>query len=330
MPPHRLRRRAALGLCLLLSTLILEGAASARPPATPTPAPLSPPVAALWERAAARTREIAARLDGFLAVSVRDLNEGRGFSLHGDTVVAAASTIKLGVLLTLLQHSERGLLRLGDVTTIRRTAMAGDDGLLSQLGDGTTTMALHDLMAAMILLSDNTATNLLLDRLGLPAVNEVLRSVGLTQTVLRRRMLDRAAALRGLENTTTSDEMLRLLVLVHSGQGAPAATPVLSAASTRAFLALLRVPNKVGALLPRGLPPAVQVPVLNKPGALEGVRADCGVVELPGRPYALCVYATLLGDEAAGEEAIAAVSRAWFAVFQRLASASPHGRLLHP
>ena len=206
--------------------------------------------------------------------------------------------------------------------------MAGDDGLLSHLGDGTTTMSVGDLAAAMILLSENSATNLLLDRLGLPVVNDTLRTAGLTRTVLRRRMLDRGAAQRGLENTTTPEELLRLWSQLHSGLGGPSTAPLLSAAGTRAALQLLRVPDKAGALLQRGVPAGT--PLWTKPGSLEGVRADCGVIEAPGRPYVLCAFATLLGDEAAGEDAIAAVSRAWFSVFQRLGQASPYGRLLGP
>ena len=173
-------------LALIVVGLVSWSVAQAAPPA---PAQ-SPHADALWERAAARTREIAGQLDGVLAVSVRDLRDGRSFALRGSIDVPAASTIKIAILLALHQQAERGALSLAAPVTLRKGSMAGDDGLLSHLGDGTTTMSVGDLAAAMILLSENSATNLLLDRLGLPVVNDTLRTAGLTRTVLRRRMLD--------------------------------------------------------------------------------------------------------------------------------------------
>lgn len=275
--------------------------------------------APLLDKAIARSRAVERELHGLLGLSVLDLGTGTSFSLNGDEVFPVASTIKLAVLLELLRQADAGKLDLREPVTIRTGAVLGDDGLLSHFGDGTATLSLQDLGAAMVLLSENSATNLLIDRLGMASVNGTLRALGLRRTLLRRRMLDRAAAKKGLENVSTPDELARLLQLLYRGRA-------LSPRGTQAALDLLRVAEKSGTLLSRGVPPTVKV--LNKPGALDGVRSDCGVIEEPRRPYVLCVLATALHDDEEGEQAIVRLSRLWYEYFHTCATMSEYGRPL--
>src|SRR5262249_52340531 len=155
----------------------------------------------------------------------------------------------------------------------------------------------------------------LTDSRGTDNVPPRMRSLGLTGTKLRRHMMDTAAARRGDENVSTPDELVRLLQAMHGtghadeGQAMPEA------------IALLKKPKE--SRLRSGLPPGVAA--ADKPGELDGVRVDAGVVYAKNRPYVVCVMTTFLLDEAAGERAIEEMSRTAFEYFSRL-GAGPLGR----
>lgn len=303
--PSRLLQAAALAL------LLPAGAARAEPASD----------GEIWRKAAARTAALAEGLDGVLGVAVRDLTSGRSYAFHGGELFPTASIIKVAVLVSLYAAADEGRLDLAERVPITRARVTADAGLLSQLGDGTSALALQDLAAAMIVLSENSATNILIDRLGLVAIGARLRALGLPRTALRRRMLDLEAARAGRENVSTPEELLRLFELLYRGRA-------LSPASTQAALRLLRTPEKAGGLIPRGVPAGVSI--LHKPGELDGVRGDCGVVEEPRRPFAICVLTTFLRRPGDGEEAAAQVTRIWYELFHRLGNSAPYGRQLYP
>src|SRR5690606_38141926 len=126
----------------------------------------------------------------------------------------------------------------------------------------------------MILLSDNTATNVVIEAVGMANVTARMASLGLGRTLLRRRMIDLEAARRGDENVSTPAEIARLLEVIHRGEG-------LSPESHAAMLEILKKPKSTA--MRAGVPG--NVPVANKPGGLEGVAVDAGIVYLENRPY---------------------------------------------
>ena len=167
--------------------------------------------------------------------------------------------------------------------------------------------------------SDNAATNVLIDRVGMQNVTQLMVAQGLAHTQLRRKMMDLKAAGEGRENISTPREMMTLLERLYRGQ-------VIGAPLLEDFWTMLATHK--ASWLPRGLP--AELRIANKPGELEGVRADSGVVFLKNRPYVICVMTTYLRNERAGEEAISAISSATYAMFDRLASASEYGRIISP
>src|SRR5205823_13033464 len=136
---------------------------------------------------------------------------------------------------------------------------------------------------------DNTATNVLIDLLGIDAIAARLTALGMTATKLRRHMMDVGAARRGDENVSTPAEIVRLLEVISKGEG-------LSPAGREQAMALLKKPK--ASRLRRALPPAVEA--ADKPGELEGVRVDAGLVLAKNRPYIRCVMTTYLKDDAEG------------------------------
>jgi beta-lactamase class A len=278
--------------------------------------------AELWAKLRARVEAADRALDGVLGVSVRDLKTGAAIDIRADESFPTASAIKPAVLLELYHQAEAGRIDLLATTTPPAKRVLGG-GVLQELGDRVT-LTWRDLAVLMMAFSDNEATNVLIDKVGLDAVNRRLDTLGLPHTRLRRRMMDLEAARRGDENVSTPSELRRLMEAVREGIG-------LSPARATDLRAVASVP-KWGT--PPGQASAFRLPlpeglrVLDKAGELEGVRCVTAVVDLAGRPYSVAVMTAYLGDDNDGKEAIRAISAALYETFDRLGRSSDLGRVI--
>ena len=285
--------------------------------ATHTPAADLPPKAAeLVVKLRARVLAADARLDGVLGVYVRDLTTGTTIELRPDEAFPTASSIKLAVLYELHRQAEEGRIDLSEVTR-PPVPRVGGGGILQNLGDRVS-LTWRDLAVLMIGWSDNEATNVLVRRVGLDAVNRRLDGLGLPGTRLRRQMMDLDAARRGDENVSTPREIARLAEIVAKGES-------LSPARAADLLAVATVADE-GSPFRRGLPAGTKA--VTKPGALEGVRCETAWVEVHGRPYSAAIMTAYLRREKDGEDAIAELSAAIYDTFDRLARSSDYGRII--
>lgn len=273
----------------------------------------------LWQKLEASINDADHSLDGVLGVAILDLGGKRQFLLHGDEVFAQASTIKIAVLAELYRQAQAGKLRLTDLYTVQAADLVPDSDIMGGLTPGVTRITLRDLATMMVAVSDNSATNVLIDRVGMENVNALMDSLGLTHTRLRRKMMDLKAASEGRENISTPAEMMALLEDLYRGK-------VLNKEMTGDFFTVLSTHKE--SFIPRDLPEGVKI--ANKPGELEGVRNDCGVVFVENRPYVICVMTGYLRRERDGEEAIARISASVYRMFDRLARASEYGRVVSP
>ena len=277
----------------------------------------------LWEKMSAQVTATATRLDGVMGVSILDLTDGRHFALNADQVFPTASTIKLPLMLELYRQEQAaragttGMARLNDPYIFDPADLVDASQIMAGLTPGVSVVTNHDLAQFMIAVSDNAATNVLIRRVGMERVNAMLRARGFTQTMLRRKMIDLAAARRGDENVATPQEMTRLLESIWKGQ-------VLNAALTQAFLEQLSTSKQSD--IPQQLPPGVRV--ANKPGSLDGVRADVGIVYAGHRPFAISVMTAMDRDERAAEMAISEVALAAYRYFEMVGRTSPYGRIM--
>ncbi len=271
----------------------------------------------LWQKLGASIGEIDQHLDGVMGVAMEDLTTGDHYFLHEDDVFAQASSIKITVLANLYLQVQQGKLKLTDPYTVQSSDLVQDSDIMGGLTPGVTRLTLRDLATMMVAVSDNSATNVLIDRVGMPNVNAMLDSLGLTHTRLRRKMMDLQAAKEGRENISTPHEMMTLLDAIYRGK-------VLNKESTADFFTMLST-NK-DSWIPRDLP--ADLKIANKPGALEAVRNDSGIVFVEGRPYVICVMTSFLRNEREGEEAISKVSLAAWRMFDRLSRASEYGRVV--
>jgi beta-lactamase class A len=258
-------------------------------------------------------------LDGVMGVAIIDLTDGHKYSLHANDVYPQASSIKICVLAELYRQAQQGKLKLTDMYTVNAADLVQDSDIMGGLTPGVTQITLRDLATMMVAVSDNSATNVLIDRVGMDNVNGFLSSQGLRDTRLRRKMMDLKAAGEGRENISTPNEMAKLLQAVYQGK-------ILNKEMTDDFFKVLATHKD--SWIPRNLPDDLKI--ADKPGALEGVRNDSGVIFVDKRPYILCVMTTYLRRERDGEEAISNISLAAWRMFDRMARASEYGRVISP
>jgi len=279
----------------------------------------------LWTKLETRIDEIAGRLDGVMGVAIVDLADGRALLRNADRVFPAASSIKLAVLVELYRQDEQarggaqGKAKLQDIYMFNPKDLVEDSRIMAGLTAGVTRVTNRDLAQFMVAVSDNAAANILIDRVGMNNVNAMLRSLGLTKTMLRRKMMDVAAARRGDENVATPQEFSRLLEAIYKARvlGKEASAQLLKQLSTTK-----------NSFIPRLLPPNIQV--ANKPGELDAVRNDVGIVLVPSRPFAIVVMTAYDRDERAAERAITEIAFEAYKYFEMRGKTSEYGRILPP
>ena len=287
--------------------------------AIPTKAqqPIPPKELLLWQKLETTIHETDKNLDGILGVHILDLTTSHSLSLNADETFPTASTIKIAILAELFRQAQQGKLNLSDSHTLQSSDLVGGSGIAGALTPGVTKLTLRDVAALMISVSDNSMTNVIIDRVGMQNVNALLDSLGLTHTRIRRKMMDIKAASDGRENVSTPREISQLLEALYRGK-------ILNKQFTDDFFNLLSIHKE--SYIPRNLPEDLRI--VNKPGELEGVRNDCGIVFTGKRPYTICVMSTYVHREREAGDAIVRISAAAYAMFDRLDRSSEFGRVV--
>lgn len=253
----------------------------------------------------------ASRGNGVVGYSLLDLSTGKRLGFLDNVVFPTASTIKIAVLLGLASKVHDGQLSWEERIKIEGPKVFGS-GILSHL-KFPLDMALWDVASLMISLSDNDATNICIDLAEMDYVNDLLVSLGLTETKLRRKMMDEEAVKRGDENVSTPFELTTLLAILYRKEKLPAQV-------CEDVLTLLKLP-KDGPFT-KALPSNVER--ANKPGGLAHVSVDSGIIYLPRRPFVLTVMGSYLSDNP--EETTARVIRVAYKYMSLLDKCTEYGR----
>ncbi|PHM08335.1 serine hydrolase [Nostoc sp. 'Peltigera malacea cyanobiont' DB3992] len=200
-----------------------------------------------------------------------DLDTGNYIDINGEKRFAAASTIKFPLLVALFQEIDAGRIKLSDKLVMRRDLKVGESGIMQYKPIGTKFSVLET-ATLMMTISDNTATNLVLDRLGGAAkVSQRFRSWGLQNTAMQNLLPD-----IGGTNTTSSKDLVRLAALVSNNR-------LLSPASRNQVLGIMRR-VKTNSLLPAGIGQGATI--AHKTGTLRFIIGDAGIIQMPnGKSY---------------------------------------------
>ena len=240
---------------------------------------------------------LAKQFDGETGLYARNLTSGEEISLNADARFPTASTIKTAVMLEAYHQSAEGKLRFDDVITLTDAIKVGGSGVLNGLRAGLP-LRIRDLVELMIVVSDNTATNMLVERLGTKRIDDRLAGLKLPDTkIFRPTFRDgRADVFPELEREfglgmTTPRQMAELMAMIAEGR---AVNPEASAAMVAT---LRRQTDK--AMIPRLLPSGIEVgnktgtdseKLSDANGHRGSIRADAAIVTGPGLKYVVAIY----------------------------------------
>jgi beta-lactamase class A len=275
---------------------------------------------------------LAAEFKGEIGVYARNLHTGEEASINADSRFPTASTIKTAVMIEAYHQAAEKRIKLDDVISLSDDIKVGGSGVLNRLAAGVA-FRISDLIHLMIVLSDNTATNLLVTRLGTKSIDDRLASYGLQQTkIFRPTFRDgQADVFPELEKEfglgmTTPREMGGLMALIAQGR-------VVNPQVSGEMFGILRH-QQDRAMIPRLLPPDVIVgnktgtdaeKLADKDGRRGAVRADAAIVNGPGVNYVLAIYARKGADTSGGIDNAALVTGARISrlVYDRFKTTAP-------
>lgn len=240
-----------------------------------------------------RLRQLSAQIEGRVSLYARNLDSGREVGIDADEPVRTASTIKLPIACAVAKFVADGEHAWTDRLTIRAEDKVSGSGVLADFSDDES-ISLRDATTMMIVVSDNTATNLILDRIGGDRVNDYLAALGLEQTRVMRKIRGDGNQLKPAQGWTregnrpenqrfgigrsTPREMVRLLELLEQGK-------VVNPDASRVVLHMLeRQQYKDG--IGRKVD---QFRVASKSGSLDALRSDVGIVHTPHGRIAIAI-----------------------------------------
>ena len=245
----------------------------------------------------AAQERIRVKIQGFhgdVSLYAKNLQTGKSYSLRGDDPVRTASTIKLAIMVECFAEAEQGKLNLSEPIKITEDEKVSGSGIFQELSNGDQ-LPLRDAVDLMIVLSDNTATNLILNRIGGNAVNGRMAQLGLTQTRVMRKILGDGNKLKSTpsgitdegakpENKkwgigrTTPHEMVTIFEKLYRGE-------LVSKTASEEMIAILkhqRDRNGIGRDMN-------DTEIASKSGALDHLRSDVGIIYSKGGPIAMAI-----------------------------------------
>jgi beta-lactamase class A len=266
-----------------LSVLVLASAASA-------------------QSLSSRLEPLISAHEGEVAVAVKHLRTGQSFRHNADEAMPTASLIKLPIMVEAYRQAAEGKLSLNEPVTFKEEDKTPGSGILSTHFSSGLSLTLRDAIRLMIAYSDNTATNLVLAKIGLRATSETMEKLGLPNTKVHAFVFRPNSSIAperskqfGL-GSTTANEMIRLLEMLDS-------KTVVTDDACNTMLDHLRAcqDKRLARLLPAG------VKVAHKTGSVSAVRTDAGLIEAKSGPIAICVLTRNNKDQRGADDNAAEV-----------------------
>lgn len=226
--------------------------------------------------------EIMKRLElipGKISFYFENLNTGESIGYREHEPMMAASVIKLFVMVSVFDGVERDKYRIDKMFEIKREDCVPSCGALTYLHDQIQ-VSLMDLVTLMIILSDNTATNVLIDFIGFDVINHTIAELGFEKTVLNRKMFDTESSKLGIQNYITAGETGRLLKMMYEGT-------LINRRASDTMLCIMKNQQLVGKI-PFYLKAVAGRPeIAHKTGEDIGISHDVGII-YGKAPYLVC------------------------------------------
>lgn len=249
---------------------------------------------------------------GTVGVAAKHLRTGTEFRHNADELFFTASTFKVPLLVELYRQVDQGKIDLAERVELTNAVRVPGSGVLKNLGTGLQP-TLHDLAMLMIIISDNSATDILYEKVGGENINNTMRELGLTKTRIPMTTRQLLYSIVGLDpqdpmhtyqmasdklfiqqyvpdadgfseeksDVSSPGDMSLLLELLHEGD-------ILSPSSREGALDILKR-QQLNNVIPLKLPPSIES--AHKTGSYRGVRCDVGIVYSPSGPYTVAIMA---------------------------------------
>lgn len=264
-----------------------------------------------------RITPLAKAHKGRVAVAVKHLTTGEEFYLNADERMPTASLIKLPIMVEAHWQAAEGKVKFDTTLTLKKDDKVPGSGILTEHFSEGVTFPLRDAVRLMIVFSDNTATNLVLDQIGIPSTNERMEKLGFKNTKVNAKVyrgsttsIDPEATKKYGFGSTTAREMVQLLELIEAGK-------VVSPEACQEMLKTLKACDDKD-LFARFLPAGMEL--AHKTGAVSDARTSAGIAYTRSGPVALCVLTAGNEDKRwtrdnAAEVLLAAIAKEVYAHF---------------
>ena len=235
-------------------------------------------------------------VEGKYALAFKDLNQSDMLSINNEKTVSA-SVIKIYIMIEAYNQIKNGKIYLSDVVTLKNDMKAEGSGIILNQPEGTK-YTVQELIDLMMLKSDNTAANIIIDMIGMNKINDRIKALGCINTELNRKMMDQNAINTGIENYTSVEDLCLTFTKLYNSQ-------CIDDEYDKYMLDLMKK-NEAKSKIPNKLPNGVEV--ANKSGEYTGVQNDAGIVFTDKGAYVICVT-TEKGNEENQVNAISDISK---------------------
>lgn len=226
-----------------------------------------------------KIREMASDLEGNIGLYYKDISSGKSIGINENEPFLAASVIKVTVLIEAFKQNELGRLSFDELVVVSNEDKLPSCGSLTYMHDGIE-VTVRDLCVLMIIQSDNTATNIMIKKLGMENINKTMKDLGLEKTHLNRLLFDSEEQKKGKENYISTREMGMLLEMMWRGE-------LVSKEASQEMLEILKM-QQINHKIPYFIPKSIKI--AHKTGEDSGITNDEALV-LADKPFILCVAA---------------------------------------
>lgn len=235
-------------------------------------------------------------IDGRYSLAFKDLAQGDTLSINSEKMIAA-STVKIYIMIEAYYRINNGTLNENEIVVLEDSMKVGGSGILNAKPTGER-ITIKELINLMMVKSDNTAANILIDKLGMDSINERMRALGCINTELNRKMMDQDAIDSGVQNYTSVDDLTLTLTKLYNKQ-------CVNDQYDSIMMDIMKN-NETKSKVPNELPSNVEV--ANKSGEFQGIENDAAIVFTEKGAYILCVT-TAEGNSNAQVETISSISK---------------------
>ncbi|GLC32066.1 serine hydrolase [Clostridium omnivorum] len=255
-------------------------------------------------------KEIKRYLDnciGEYSFYFEDILSGYTYSFNEKNIMPSASLIKLPIAISLMKEVELGKISLKDKVEISKEEMVDGSGIIHEFDERM--YSINELLIAMLIQSDNTAANKLIELLGMNKINEYIKTMGLKDTVLKRKMMDYAAREKGLENLTTAYDMSSLFKALHN-------STYLICENSKFLLDILKR-QQIRDKIPFYMPMREWSNIANKTGTLDGIENDSSLITISKGNFVFTVMSKSLPNNVYGVVTISRVGKMMWDIIDR-------------